>query len=869
MGRFRSALDALAQRGLFTMTPRAAGVDAIHFETQAEEDTLVATSRTEIEGVVGEIVAELIQRGDLPSTDAGGVIHDNWNRFRATSIPTPVVPENLDELVVSAEGDAITIDFETAAENESEADAPSTADPLEADSASEHEAGSETGTESDRFETRDFDGEQLRQAEQSERESRSSTSDLLESASGEQADDDGRTDAVANAEAGAETEETESGTSETTEQSQNEQTQTEESEHPWPPALFQSDTADIDELRAKLGIATSKELSKAEGKKANSVVQPQGESSSGAQPHDAESPTPSSASEAQQFDLEDGSCDVAAPVADATGLTDLDVEGLFTEPSERQVESLDQVIEEDRDPDEVMKLVEQVLGIAPGIRVTSNRESSHDREDNLDGERVRERDLGHDQEDVESKTLAKEDSGQPGDLLASEPRSEGAESGVASTDGTDRVDTTLPLDIPVSKVPPAEQVAPFSNAKPEQKRLFPDNAPGDLGAAATSGEDTVGIREVATVTTDVGTDATRPFPISAGKPGDTDTRKAAYDPVLPTWANIGVSTSSDRTDPMRSQAGRAENSDTVSTQVISPSGSQLSATSSSSSSLAASAAAAGGVVGAAAASIQPRNESGKGASAQKTSETSVMDPKVMDPKVMDPKVRKADAVAKSRKPTDTQPIQVRYQPTGFEVSLAEKLLQSDFGVQVQQLSQQVFEQLPKGGSHVVLFTGLEPLPQQAKVVAGLGMLVCAQQTRPTLLVDGASDTREISRGMERTGSGLMDALSQQTPWEQSTHATSCEMLRFLPYGHKTLMPDVTDGLVPRMPQIVAQWKKQFGLILIDGGMVTSPTVKVLASSAAATFLCVRLGTTQREELLAATEYLVRIGADVKGCITAG
>ena len=212
---------------------------------------------------------------------------------------------------------------------------------------------------------------------------------------------------------------------------------------------------------------------------------------------------------------------------------------------------------------------------------------------------------------------------------------------------------------------------------------------------------------------------------------------------------------------------------------------------------------------------------------------------------------------------------VKAKPTNYEVSLAQRLLHSDFGKQIQELDAELTKQVEGSGPHVVLLVSLEPNAQQAEVATGLGMTVCVQRSGPTMLVDADLEVRSITRAFEANGGGLLDAIIGADDYVDFVKPTSCEQLKLLPTGNDFATVDTTDAaqIAQRITDHVEEWKRRFDLILIDAGTATSWMAKQLAPHADATFVCVKLGHSQRERLIEVTQQLTNDGASVKGCIT--
>jgi Mrp family chromosome partitioning ATPase len=199
------------------------------------------------------------------------------------------------------------------------------------------------------------------------------------------------------------------------------------------------------------------------------------------------------------------------------------------------------------------------------------------------------------------------------------------------------------------------------------------------------------------------------------------------------------------------------------------------------------------------------------------------------------------------------------------------LLQSDFGVRIQQLNSQLQSHLDGDGPHVVMIVSVDVDEQRADAVCGLGMFTCAHRTDETLIVDADIDTRSVSRDFEKRGPGLLEAISGQVRWNDSVQATSCEKLRVLPCGSDLDMIDDASSFdqLNRVQQLVGEWKSQYGLVLIDGGLGSSPLALSMSPLVDATYVCVQLGKNRRQELLATSAGITQAKGTVIGCITTG
>ena len=209
----------------------------------------------------------------------------------------------------------------------------------------------------------------------------------------------------------------------------------------------------------------------------------------------------------------------------------------------------------------------------------------------------------------------------------------------------------------------------------------------------------------------------------------------------------------------------------------------------------------------------------------------------------------------------------KVEPSDFERAMAERLLETEFGHHIQTMSNRITQTIQD--PTVLFFLSLEPTEQQTDVVGGLAMYVCAQREAPTLLVDADTTQKWLSKRLGNIGDGLIEATDDTRPWYESVAATSCERLRYLRIGNAELDASNIDDLRGSVKYMMSDWKDSFGLVLIDGGAIDSKLVPIFADLADATYLTVKLGSDEREELAWATEQLSGFGASLKGCITTG
>ena len=212
-------------------------------------------------------------------------------------------------------------------------------------------------------------------------------------------------------------------------------------------------------------------------------------------------------------------------------------------------------------------------------------------------------------------------------------------------------------------------------------------------------------------------------------------------------------------------------------------------------------------------------------------------------------------------------LEAKATPLAFERAMAERVLDSDFGSHIQELSQQITKELPANPASL-LFVSMEDDDQRADIVTGLAMHICGCLDAVTLLVDADINSKQISRNFEQNGPGLAENMDLDSAWYDAVVATSCEGLRLCPSGADNREREA-DQLQDAARYLFDEWRSSFGLAIIDGGTFANPLLPHLAGLADAVYLCVRLGADERNELAIATERLAAWNAQLKGCITTG
>ena len=221
-------------------------------------------------------------------------------------------------------------------------------------------------------------------------------------------------------------------------------------------------------------------------------------------------------------------------------------------------------------------------------------------------------------------------------------------------------------------------------------------------------------------------------------------------------------------------------------------------------------------------------------------------------------------VAEPMSAADDNGLPDKVPPTEFEIGIASRLLQSNFGARMQQLSDQLKAHVDVNLPQIVLFVGVEENEECSELVAALALYLCGQQERKMLLVD-ANELALISNSFGKsTDKGLVESVNREVIWQSAISATSCQSLRLLSFGEASADQTIESE---DLAGIAEQWKERFGLILVDAGSINGRFVPGLANLADVTYLTVQLGRDERGALAVATQRLSDLNANLKGCIT--
>lgn len=161
-----------------------------------------------------------------------------------------------------------------------------------------------------------------------------------------------------------------------------------------------------------------------------------------------------------------------------------------------------------------------------------------------------------------------------------------------------------------------------------------------------------------------------------------------------------------------------------------------------------------------------------------------------------------------------------------------------------------------------------PLSREGKTAASVNLaVVFAQMKRRVLLVDADLRTRSLSRRFNslRAG-GLSGALAGENYRPYCLVEPRVPGLYILPAGDGQFNPpDVLES--PRMSELIAQWRAEYDVVIIDAPHVIGLSDSVILSTVVDTVvLIVRAGHSRRNDINSVMEIFNSVGASLSGAV---
>jgi Mrp family chromosome partitioning ATPase len=213
----------------------------------------------------------------------------------------------------------------------------------------------------------------------------------------------------------------------------------------------------------------------------------------------------------------------------------------------------------------------------------------------------------------------------------------------------------------------------------------------------------------------------------------------------------------------------------------------------------------------------------------------------------------------------TQPVAIDIAPGAAPLEPAEKDEPHDDSLRnsvLRKLAPALLRKLHGSLPAAILATSVDDAADASRFVADLSRIFCEEQSLRVLAIDA-----ECGRSTQRASCGLREAIEDPGRLLDGVHTTAIDGLSILPGGV---------GIAARnrssrwsVAPLLEACRREFDLVLIDGGLAASAATLPLATASDATVLLARLGETDARDARRLVKSLRKDGAKVLGCVLTG
>ncbi len=209
---------------------------------------------------------------------------------------------------------------------------------------------------------------------------------------------------------------------------------------------------------------------------------------------------------------------------------------------------------------------------------------------------------------------------------------------------------------------------------------------------------------------------------------------------------------------------------------------------------------------------------------------------------------------------------------GFQEAIADLLARQNAGGAEEaaycELAANILSRLPPEPRAVVLFVGVGGEAGTSPAVAHLAAILGETIRGRVLAVEGRSRNPELGACFGIAARrGLAEVLHGTVRWQDAVRATPIANLHVLPgsEGRTARWPASDAGT---LQALFLEFRRQYTLVLIDGGALDTRDAGVLPALADGVFLVAQIGSTPREAVAEAIKAIDAAGGHVLGCVAA-
>lgn len=190
---------------------------------------------------------------------------------------------------------------------------------------------------------------------------------------------------------------------------------------------------------------------------------------------------------------------------------------------------------------------------------------------------------------------------------------------------------------------------------------------------------------------------------------------------------------------------------------------------------------------------------------------------------------------------------------------------SRLGSQYRRLRDRILSQLPRGGSAAILVASADRDTGTTTTTIHLASVLAEVSSGDVLVIDADGRHGDLARRLGIDAAyGLADVLAGRVGWQEAVVRIPPGCVQVLASCSKRVI--AAPDLATRLNAFVADLKRRYRAVIIDGGIASSAEATAWPAVCDAVYLCLELEETSTRGTAEAVSQLRRAGGRVLGCI---
>lgn len=190
---------------------------------------------------------------------------------------------------------------------------------------------------------------------------------------------------------------------------------------------------------------------------------------------------------------------------------------------------------------------------------------------------------------------------------------------------------------------------------------------------------------------------------------------------------------------------------------------------------------------------------------------------------------------------------------------------SRLGSQYRRLRDRILSQLPRAGSAALLVVSADRDTGTTTTTIHLASVLAEVSSGDVLVIDADGRHGDLARRLGIDAAyGLADVLAGRVAWQGAVVRIPPGCVQVLASCSKRVV--ATDDLATRLATLVADLKRRYRMVIVDGGIASSAEATAWPSVCDGVYLCLELEETSTSGTNEAISRLRRAGGRILGCI---